>query len=146
MRLTLTSILGLSLGLAVAAPAEVTPPDKFFGFQLGADRKMARWDKMVDYYRLLEKEGGGRLKVVDMGPTTMGHPFLLVIISSAKNLSLAIPPIFEIFREDVCEDFVVTKEKRAAEAALLDCGVKTRSRMPGAMYTASRARDWLPLA
>ncbi len=64
-----------------------TSPEKFFGFRLGSDRKMARWDRMVEYYRLLEKEGGGKLKAVDMGPTTMGNPFLLVIISSSDNMS-----------------------------------------------------------
>ncbi len=68
-----------------AAAAAVTSPEKFFGFQMGADRKMARWDKLVEYYRLLEKEGGGKLKAIDMGPTEMGNPFLLVIITSAAN-------------------------------------------------------------
>ncbi len=79
----------LLLALALAAPAQsgITPPEKFFGFQPGADRKIARWDKIVDYYRLLEKESGGRLKAVDMGPTTMGNPFLLVIVSSADNIA-----------------------------------------------------------
>jgi len=73
--------------LAQGAPSAITPPEKFFGFQLGSDRKIARWDKIVDYYRLLEKEGAGRIKVVDMGPTTMGNPFLLVIISSPNNMA-----------------------------------------------------------
>ena len=65
---------------------KVTSPDEFFGFQLGSDRKIARWDKIVDYYNLLESESG-KIKVVNMGPSTMGHPFLLVIISSEGNLS-----------------------------------------------------------
>ena len=63
----------------------VTSPKEFFGFQMGADRKMARWDKLVEYYRLLEKESSGRLKAIDMGPTEMGNPFLLVVITSAAN-------------------------------------------------------------
>jgi hypothetical protein len=67
------------------ARAQITPPDRFFGFQMGADRKLVRWDKAVEYYRLLEKESGGKLKVVDMGPTEMGNPFLLVIITSPAN-------------------------------------------------------------
>jgi len=67
------------------APRQVTSPEKFFGFQMGADRKLVRWDKAVEYYRLLERESGGRLKVVDMGPTEMGNPFLLVIITSPAN-------------------------------------------------------------
>ncbi len=71
----------------IQAQSQITPPEKFFGFRLGSDRRMARWDKMVEYYQLLEKESGGRLKTINMGPTTMGNPFLLVIISSAENMA-----------------------------------------------------------
>ena len=70
---------------ATQAQTPITSPEKFFGFQMGADRKLVRWDKAVDYYRLLEKESGGKLKVVEMGPTEMGNPFLLVIITSPAN-------------------------------------------------------------
>ena len=73
--------------LQVQAQGQITSPDAFFGFQLGSDRKMARWDRMVEYYRLLEKESGGRLRVTDMGPSTMGNPFLLVTITSAGNMN-----------------------------------------------------------
>jgi hypothetical protein len=79
----LTLVLIASLA---QAQSRITPPEKFFGFQLGSDRKMARWDKIVEYFAMLEKEGGGRLKVMNMGPSTMGHPFLLVIISSPNNM------------------------------------------------------------
>jgi len=65
---------------------KITAPEAFFGFQLGSDRKIARWDKIVEYFNLLEKESP-RIKVINMGPTTMGHPFLLVIISSPENLA-----------------------------------------------------------
>ncbi len=47
---------------------------------------MARWDKIVEYFHLLEKESGGRMKLIDMGPSTMGNPFLMAIISSPANL------------------------------------------------------------
>ncbi len=40
--LTLASA-GLSIR-TVTAQSQITAPEKFFGFQLGADRKMARWD------------------------------------------------------------------------------------------------------
>ena len=62
-----------------------TSPESFFGFKMGADRKIARWDKLVEYYRLLEKQGAGKVKVVEMGPTEMGNPFLLVIVTSPAN-------------------------------------------------------------
>lgn len=46
----------LLFALILPAVAEITPPEKFFGFRLGADRKMARWDKIVEYFQLMERE------------------------------------------------------------------------------------------
>ncbi len=66
--------------------SQITPPEEFFGFKLGSDGQIARWDKIVDYFYLLEKESS-KLKVIDMGPSTEGHPFLLVIVSSPENLA-----------------------------------------------------------
>src|SRR5580704_18062502 len=81
MRLILTALLILQ----AASAQEITTPEKFFGFQLGADKKMARWDKIVEYYSVLEKQSGGKMKIINMGPTTMGNPFLMVIITSPAN-------------------------------------------------------------
>ncbi len=64
--------------------SKVTRPLEFFGFTPGAPREMARWDKIVEYLYLLEKESD-RIHVSDMGPSTMGNPFLKVIITSPKN-------------------------------------------------------------
>jgi len=44
LRFLLTVVLVLA-GLTRAQ--EITSPEKFFGFQLGTDKKMARWDKIV---------------------------------------------------------------------------------------------------
>ena len=41
------ALLLTSPGILAQAPGPVTSPEKFFGFQMGADRKMARWDRMV---------------------------------------------------------------------------------------------------
>ncbi|MGA2145810.1 MAG: M14 metallopeptidase family protein [Bryobacteraceae bacterium] len=81
------AIAASNLLLALAAAQEITPPEKFFGFQLGADKKMARWDKIVEYFGVLEKQSGGRMKVVNMGPTSEGNPFLQVFITSPANLA-----------------------------------------------------------
>ncbi len=83
LRLILPAVL--LLGSAMAQ--EITTPEKFFGFQLGADKKMARWDKIVEYYGVLEKQSAGRMKVINMGPTSMGNPFLMVIITSPANFA-----------------------------------------------------------
>src|SRR5215468_3179134 len=79
--------LALSLLLKIAAAQEITSPEKFFGFQLGADKKMARWDKIVEYYGVLEKQSGGRMKVVNMGPTSEKNPFLQVFITAPANMT-----------------------------------------------------------
>jgi hypothetical protein len=81
--------LALTLGVPVlrAQAPTVTSPEKFFGFRLGSDFKMARWDKIVEYYGIIEKQSGGRMKVINMGPTENGVPFLEVIITSAKNMA-----------------------------------------------------------
>ena len=65
---------------------QVTSPEAFFGFQLGCDRKIASWDQIVAYLRLLEQESDC-LQVIDMGPSTEEHPFLMAIISSPQNLA-----------------------------------------------------------
>jgi hypothetical protein len=64
----------------------VTSPEQFFGFRLGDDRKIARWDRIIEYYELLAAESD-RIKVMDLGPSTEGNRFLLVIISSPDNLA-----------------------------------------------------------
>ncbi|MFB0564598.1 MAG: M14 family zinc carboxypeptidase, partial [Candidatus Aminicenantaceae bacterium] len=79
-------LIGLGFINQIAeAQKKITSPKEFFGFELGSDKKIARWDKIVDYFKILENESG-KLKVVDMGPSTMGNPFLLIIISSPENL------------------------------------------------------------
>ena len=83
--LTLALVTAVPRHLAAQAPS-VTSPERFFGFKLGADRQLARWDKIVEYFRLLERESDA-IKVVDMGPSTLGNPFLLVIVSSPANLA-----------------------------------------------------------
>ena len=65
---------------------QVTPPDEFFGFQLGSDGKLARWDKIVEYFYMLQEQSD-KIKLIEMGPSTEGRPFLLVVITSAENLA-----------------------------------------------------------
>jgi hypothetical protein len=83
--IVLITLLLAPAGAPLLAQGPVTSPEQFFGFRMGADRKIARWDRLIEYYRLLEKQGAGRVKVVEMGPTEMGNPFLLVVVTSAGN-------------------------------------------------------------
>ncbi len=62
----------------------VPSPEEFFGFIMGADRKLARWDKLVEYYDALD-EKSDRIKVAELGKTTEGNPFILAVITSPEN-------------------------------------------------------------
>ncbi|MGE3490479.1 MAG: M14 family zinc carboxypeptidase [Vicinamibacterales bacterium] len=69
-----------------AAPVALTSPEKFFGFQMGADRKLAGWDKLHEYYQLLAKSSN-RVKLVELGKSSEGRPFIALFISSPANLA-----------------------------------------------------------
>jgi hypothetical protein len=67
-------------------PAALVAPEKFFGFQMGADRKLANWDKLHDYYRLLAKDSN-KIKLVELGKSSEGRPYIALFISSPANLA-----------------------------------------------------------
>ena len=85
-RTALLAIVTLTSFEAIGFAQQIPTPEAFFGFEMGADRKLARWDKMVEYYDLLG-ETSDRVRVVHMGPSTLGNPFLVLFISSAENLA-----------------------------------------------------------
>lgn len=64
--------------------SKITRPEEHFGFKPGADCELARWDKIVEYFNILDKQSD-RISVTNMGPSTEGHPFLKVIITSPEN-------------------------------------------------------------
>src|SRR5580692_8670079 len=63
----------------------VTTPEQFFGFKIGADKKLARYDKIVEYLQKIASQSG-RVKVRTLGPTTQNNPFVIVEISSEENI------------------------------------------------------------
>jgi Zinc carboxypeptidase/Biotin-protein ligase, N terminal len=68
------------------ATSAVVSPEKFFGFQMGADRKLANWDKLHEYYQLLAKSSN-KIRLVELGKTSEGRPYLALFISSPANLA-----------------------------------------------------------
>jgi len=60
-------------------------PNEFLNVTLGGDRVIVPWDRLRAYYQMLA-ETSDRVRCVDMGKTTLGRPFLQVIISSPENL------------------------------------------------------------
>lgn len=72
-----------STGLAAQ---ELPTPEKHLGFRVGTDKKLARWDQVVEYMRMAEK-ASDRVRITDLDKSTMGNPFILLTISSPKNLA-----------------------------------------------------------
>lgn len=64
----------------------IPAPSDFFGVMPGTDRTILHWEKICEYFDLLAKESG-RIKVIDMGPSTEGNRFLQVIITSEENMA-----------------------------------------------------------
>jgi hypothetical protein len=63
---------------------KIPSPQEFFGHQMGADRKLAHWSHIVEYFWELDKSP--MVKVTELGKSTEGHPFLLAVITSEENM------------------------------------------------------------
>jgi hypothetical protein len=70
---------------AVLSAQAIPAPEDYFGFKIGADRKLARYDKIVEYFKTIAAQSD-RVRVRTIGPTTNGNPFVVVEISSAENI------------------------------------------------------------
>ncbi len=66
--------------------AGLPSPEKFFGHAMGADRKLANWDRLHEYYQTLAKNSN-RIKLVELGKSSEGRPFIALFISSPANLA-----------------------------------------------------------
>src|SRR5688572_27012833 len=82
--LAVTSSLAALLGAAQSA-APLPAPEQFFGFQMGADRKLANWDRLLEYYRRLD--ASDRMRLVELGKSTEGRSFIALYISAPANLT-----------------------------------------------------------
>jgi hypothetical protein len=78
-------LLAAFLPLA-SSSAEVIPPEKFLGFQPGQDFKLASWKQITDYFQLLN-QSSNRLKLVELGKTTLGRPLVMAIITAEENFT-----------------------------------------------------------
>ncbi len=72
--------------LVIAVAAAQTPPEKFFGFTMGADRQLADYTQIRAYLDTLAKESN-RVKLFEIGPSTLGKPMVMAAISSEGNIA-----------------------------------------------------------
>jgi hypothetical protein len=65
--------------------AAVPTPKSYFGHEIGADRTVLDWDKVVSYFQELAKTSD-RIRVQELGKTTEGRPFLAAVIAAPETL------------------------------------------------------------
>jgi hypothetical protein len=80
----------LLIGFAILVSGGLTAaglptPEQFIGFKVGADNKLARWDRIAEYMKVVGT-ASDRVNVRELGKSTAGNPFLAIEISSPENL------------------------------------------------------------
>lgn len=81
-----TILLVAALLAAAPARAQVPTPSEHLGLEIGADRTLADYRQIRDYFHQLG-EASPRVSVETIGETTEGEPMILAAISSEANLA-----------------------------------------------------------
>ncbi len=82
-------VLAVTVLLAAApayAQSQPPAPEQFFGFPMGAERKLAGWDKIVEYFQAIDR-ASDRVVVQELGKTTMGKPYIMAIVSAPETIA-----------------------------------------------------------
>lgn len=66
--------------------AGIRSPEEYFGFPIGADRKLADYKEITEYLTELAAESPW-IDIETIGTTTLGRPFVMAVISTPKNLT-----------------------------------------------------------
>ncbi len=76
----------IALSPLPARSQDIRTPESFVGFQMGADYKLVRWERIVEYFRHVS-ERSDRVAVRELGKTTEGRPFILAEISAPETVA-----------------------------------------------------------
>jgi hypothetical protein len=82
----LVLVVTLAASAVLRAASGVPAPESVFGFQPGADFKLATYDQSLDYFRKVAASSR-YVRLVEAGPTTQGRPMTFALVSTPENLS-----------------------------------------------------------
>jgi hypothetical protein len=86
-RLTVPLALILAaLAMTAGILSAQTPPEKFLGFKVGEDRKLADYTQIKGYFEKLAQETN-KLKLFTIGESVQKKPLVMAAISTAENLA-----------------------------------------------------------
>ena len=85
------AVVALLAASATSAHAQksktaIPSPASILGWEPGTDRKLPSWKQVTDYFTALDK-ASPRVQVRNLGPTTLGRPFLVAYISDSATLA-----------------------------------------------------------
>lgn len=72
--------------VCLCAAAPLPTPEEFAGFRMGADKKLLRWDRIVEYMKLAAA-ASPRIRFEEVGKTSNGNPFVLITVSAPGTIS-----------------------------------------------------------
>ena len=80
-------LLSISLAFLVlnSSVAQIPKPEDTFGFKVGADYKLARYNQMLEYYDKLAASSD-RIQMIEIGKSVQGKSIKLFLISSSENM------------------------------------------------------------
>jgi len=71
---SISLVLVMTATLVATAAGSLQSPDQFVGHKVGADHKLVRWDKIVEYMKLAAANSD-RVRFRELGKTSSGNPF-----------------------------------------------------------------------
>ena len=74
-----------SFALTPSAAGTLQTPEQFVGHKVGADNKLIRWDKIVDYMKLAAANSD-RVRYRELGKSSNNNPFIVLEISAPETL------------------------------------------------------------
>ncbi len=74
----------IALALPPLALAELKPPGEYLGHQVGADRKLAPYPRVLEYLEQVAAESD-RVSIDKLGQSTLGNEMWAVVLTSASN-------------------------------------------------------------
>ena len=64
----------------------IPSPEEILGFEVGADYHLASYEQALEYFRALGA-ASSRVKLFEMGKTSMGKPMVYAVITSEENMA-----------------------------------------------------------
>lgn len=62
-----------------------THPKEFLGYEVGADRKLADYNQIMEYFNKLDEESD-KIKILNIGESTLGKPIIMAVITAEENM------------------------------------------------------------